>query len=169
MKSHPPASWRDEAAVILTIILSSALLSGALISQHVGHLRPCELCLLQRWPHCGALALAILSLSMKPSPARRALTAIAGELVIASGIIGLYHAGVEWKWWVHAARCSEPMGASFSLDALLAQPVVRCDEAQWRLLGLSLAGWNAILSLAGGYAVVTMSLVPRRSRNPAAA
>ena len=126
---------------------SAALLFGALAFQYIGGLAPCPMCIWQRWPHAIAIALGLLLLVW---PARA--VALVGALVVLAGAgIGLYHAGVEQGWWQGPDTCTAPlpgtMEASELLDRILATPVVLCDEIAWEWLGISMAGWNAILSL----------------------
>ncbi len=130
------------------------------MSQLWGGLTPCEMCHWQRWPHYAALPLAALAFALP----RRSLVALAALAIAVSGAIGVYHAGVEWHWWQGHTACTASFGSGLSGDQLLRQimaaPLVRCDEAQWRLFGVSLAGWNALFSL-GGAAIIAFLL--RRS------
>ena len=146
-------------ARLLSLLVPAALLAGAWFSQLVGHLYPCEMCHWQRWPHYAALVAALAAFA-RPGAARP-LVGIAALLVAVSGAIGVFHAGVEWYWWPGITGCSstvQPSGTSAAerLDAIMRAPFVRCDQAQWRLAGLSLAGWNAILSLAGAAAIAVL-------------
>ena len=146
----------------LALLVPAALLAGAWGFQLIGHLPPCEMCHWQRWPHYAALVVALLAygVAAKP-PLSRVLVILAGLLIIASGAVGVFHAGVEWKWWDGPAHCTGGgFGGGDPLRALLSQRIVRCDVAAWRLLGLSLAGWNAVLSIGGG--LIVMLLAARR-------
>lgn len=133
---------------------SAALLAAALGFQYLGGLAPCQLCLWQRWPHAGA---ALLGVALLILPGARVPLAALGTLTMVAGAgLGGYHAGVEWGFWAGPSACAGGAGvAGQSAEALLAQimaaPVVRCDEVAWSLLGLSMAGWNALASagLAG--------------------
>jgi disulfide bond formation protein DsbB len=126
---------------------SLALLLGAFAFQYVGGLAPCHLCLLQRWPHGVAVALGLLILACP----RRSLAFLAGLVVLGGAGIAAYHVGVERGWWTGPTSCTAPApGAQSSgalLDQILATPVVLCDQVAWTLWGISMAGWNAILSL----------------------
>jgi len=138
----------------LALLIPLALLAGAWASQLWGGLYPCEMCLWQRWPHYGAVAAAALAFAVGGASVRRTLVAGAAALIAASGLIGAFHAGVEWHWWQGITGCSgtartSGLTADQMLEAVMAAPVVRCDAAQWRLAGVSLAGWNALISLAG--------------------
>jgi disulfide bond formation protein DsbB len=126
---------------------SLALLLGALAFQYVGGLAPCHLCILQRWPHGIALGLGLILLAWP----RRALALLAGLAVLVGAGIAVYHVGIEQAWWPGPSTCTAPEPGSMSpdelLDQILATPVVLCDEIAWSLWGISMAGWNAILSL----------------------
>ena len=146
----------------IALLLPAALLTGAWIGQLGFGLYPCEMCHWQRWPHYAAVATALLSFV---APFRRELVALAAVAIAISGAIGLYHAGVEWHWWAGATACSSTistagMSTADMLKAVMNAPLIRCDQAQWRFLGLSLAGYNAIISLAGAAAI---GLLLRRS------
>lgn len=138
-------------AQALAILIPAALLGGAYISQYGFGLFPCEMCWWQRYPHFAALALSLLSLVMEP---RRMWIALAGLAVIASGLIGGFHAGVEYDWWEGLTRCATTVDAGGdAMDAILNAPLVRCDAAPWDLFGISLAGWNFLFSTLGGLAI----------------
>ncbi|MDQ3075210.1 MAG: disulfide bond formation protein B [Pseudomonadota bacterium] len=130
----------------LALLVPAVLLGGALTSQYVGGLYPCEMCHWQRWPHAAAILLALGAI-MSPStaPRTRALTLLAALAIAVSGAIGLFHAGVEYGWWEGITTCTA--GGATSLDDILSVPLVRCDQVQWSLIGVSLAGYNAIISL----------------------
>lgn len=127
---------------------SVALLLGAFAFQYLGGLAPCHLCLLQRWPHAVAIALGVLLLAWP----RRSLALLAGLAVLVGAGIAVYHVGVEQAWWQGPTTCTAPEPGTLSsgelLDQILATPVVLCDQVAWSLWGISMAGWNAILSLA---------------------
>ena len=143
----------------LALGVPAALLAGAWGSQLVGHLVPCEMCHWQRWPHYGALVAALLAFVTARTPASRPLTLLAGMLILVSGGLGVFHAGVEYGWWKGPQHCTSiALGGGDPLRAILAAPLVRCDVPQWTLWGVSLAGWNALFSLAGGAAVIALCL-----------
>lgn len=151
-------------ARLLALLLPAALLAGALGSQYWGGLYPCEMCLWQRWPHYGALALALAAIALAGNPASRPLVLLAGIAVVSSGLIGVFHAGVEYGWWEGLTRCAAAAGGSGRdiLAEIMAAPMIRCDEVQWSLFGISLAGWNAIFSIGGGSAILWLCLKPSR-------
>jgi disulfide bond formation protein DsbB len=155
----PPAergAARLKQARLLALLLPAGLLGGALFSQYVGGLYPCEMCYWQRWPHAAAILLA-LGAVFSPSGAgrTRTLTLLAALAVAVSGAIGVFHAGVEMGWWEGVTRCTAI--AATSLQDILDVPLVRCDQVQWEFLGISMAGWNAILSLGGAAAIVALA------------
>jgi disulfide bond formation protein DsbB len=144
----------------LALFVPAALLAGALGSQYLGGLVPCEMCMWQRWPHYTAVGVAILAILLRATPLSRPLTMLAGLLIITSGAIGVYQAGAEYGWWEGPAHCTmPPLGHGGDIMAqILAAPLIRCDVAQWTLFHISLAGWNALFSFAGGIAVLALCL-----------
>ena len=159
---------RSSATIALVLGLAAfALILGALGFQYLDRLPPCEMCMWQRYPHIAAGVVGIggfLLLRAKILPASTgAAIAIATALLIAvSGLIGVYHAGVEWHFWPGPQSCTgSAFHASGALD--LNAPVVMCDHAAWRLFGLSLAGYNAILSFALAAAGLALMVGNRRS------
>ena len=155
------------AARLIALLLPLALLGGALFSQYFGGLHPCEMCYWQRWPHGAAILLAVLSFTATANSSRSHFLVLAAALAIAvSGVIGVYHAGVEAKVFEGLTTCTAS-GRGLSAEELLKQisraPIVRCDEVQFRFLGVSMAGWNAILSLGGAAAILFLSLKSRRA------
>jgi disulfide bond formation protein DsbB len=150
------AAERLQAARLIALAVPVALLGGALLSQYVGKLYPCEMCWWQRYPHGFAILFAIAAL-LSPLAARRtrALTLLAALAVAVSGLIGAFHAGVEYGWWEGLTTCST--GGAMSLDDIMAVPLIRCDQVQWTLFGISLAGFNAIFSLGGAAAVAWLA------------
>lgn len=135
------------------------MLAGALAFQHLGDLAPCALCIDQRKAWGAVIALGILAVAFE-GKSRIAVAllclALAGAAALAGAGIAGFHVGVEQGWWAGTAEC----GTGFSgfgsgdvadlRDQLLARPVVRCDEIAWSMLGVSMAGWNGLISLAVG-------------------
>ncbi len=142
------------AARWLALLVPLALIGGALIGQYEFGLYPCEMCHWQRWPHYTAIALALLGFVVPGRPLQRAIVTLAAFAIAVSGAIGAFHAGVEYGWWDGLTACATPGAAS--LDDILATPLVRCDVAPWDLLGISLAGFNAIISLLAAGVILTM-------------
>jgi disulfide bond formation protein DsbB len=151
-----------DRARLLAAVVPAALLAGAHGSQYLGGLVPCEMCYWQRWPHFAALAFALLSFALASRlPDRgRSLVWLAALAILTSGAIGAYHAGVELGIFEGFTQCTSASGASIS--DILSAPLVRCDQMQWSFLGISMAGWNAILST--GFALVILWLSLRRPR-----
>lgn len=139
----------------LALLVPAALLGGAYISQYGFGLYPCEMCWWQRYPHMAAIVLALLSFFWRPV---RPLVAVAAVAIGISGLIGGFHAGVEYHWWQGFTACTaeRATGSGNSLAAILDAPLIRCDTAQWTLLGISLAGFNFILSGLGAIAILTL-------------
>jgi disulfide bond formation protein DsbB len=138
--------------VPLFLLLASALVvGGALFSQYVGGLQPCELCLYQRWPYYAMIALAALALAAGGRAAASWLAAAGALLFAAGAVLAFYHVGVEHKWFAGPTACTGSLAAANSVEALKAQIMglqpVRCDEPQWSLFGVTLAGWNLLASL----------------------
>jgi len=140
----------------LALLIPAALLGGAYFFQYIVGLPPCEMCWWQRYPHFAALALALLGLVVPP---KRLFVALAGLAVLVSGAIGAFHAGVEYGWWEGLTTCATiPNSGDDPLAAIMNAPVIRCDLAPWDLFGISLAGWNFLISTAGGLAVFAFLL-----------
>ncbi|MDW4547887.1 disulfide bond formation protein B [Defluviimonas sp. D31] len=126
---------------------SLALLAGAFVFQALGY-APCKLCIWQRWPHGIAIAIGgialVKSLGWLPWVGALAALTTAG--------IGVFHAGVELRWWPGPDTCTSSGDLAGSaedlLNQIMAAPLVRCDEVAWMFAGLSMAAWNAILSFA---------------------
>ena len=151
-----------EAARLLALLLPLGLLGGALGSQYIGGLHPCEMCYWQRWPHGAAILLAAASFTVPAaSPRSRLLTLLAAAAIAVSGAIGVYHAGVEAGIFEGFTTCTTTRG--MSLQDIVAAPLVRCDQVQWSLLGISMAGWNAILSLGGAALILVLAMRGRRA------
>jgi disulfide bond formation protein DsbB len=137
-----------QRAGYIVLAVTAATLAGAWIFEYYGY-APCELCLKQRWPYYVAIPLALaLALRGNHNPAftRKGLYVLA-LVMLGSAVFGAYHAGVEWKWWPGPGTCSGVGDFSGGLPDLT-KPAVMCDEPAIRIFGLSLAGWNAAISLA---------------------
>lgn len=149
------------AANRLALLIPGALLAGALVSQYVGGLYPCEMCHWQRWPHYVAVAIAAVALGTH-GRMRRTLVLLAALSIAVSGAIGVFHAGVEYGWWPGITTCASTVRPTGSTEDMLAQimnaPMVRCDVPQWSVAGISLAGFNAIFSLVGAAVVARLAV-----------
>jgi len=147
----------------LALLTPLALLGGAYGAQLIGHLYPCEMCWWQRYPHFAALVPALLAFLAPQGPFRTLLVLAAGALIAVSGAIGVFHAGIEYHWWPGVTPCTSTAKLGGTPEEMLAQlmraPIIRCDVAQWKFAGISLAGFNAIISL--GAAVVIFALAGR--------
>jgi disulfide bond formation protein DsbB len=149
---------RFAQARLAALLLPAALMAGALGAQYIGHLFPCEMCMWQRWPHYAAMLLALCAFVL-PEKLGRVALAFAITAILASGAIGLFHAGVEYHWWKGLTRCSAPITSGSSTDIMaqiMATPMIQCDVPQWTLFGISLAGFNAIFSILGGLAMTAL-------------
>jgi disulfide bond formation protein DsbB len=143
-------------AALFVFILASATILGAWAFQLAGY-APCELCLKQRIPYYIGIPVALLTLFVASRhrlgshrAARLGLAALT-LIFIASALFGAYHAGVEWGFWPGPADCTGTLEKAGSMNDFMKQlqstKVVRCDAVALRILGLSLAGWNAVLSV----------------------
>jgi disulfide bond formation protein DsbB len=144
----------------LALLLPAALLAGALGSQHIGGLAPCEMCHWQRWPHYFAVAVAALALLARATGLSRPLVFVAAAAIALSGAIGVYHAGVELGIFQGLTACTASGSTATGADLLkeiMSAPLVRCDQVQWSFLGVSMAGWNALLSVTGAAAITWLA------------
>jgi disulfide bond formation protein DsbB len=154
--STPASSNPALVAALAVGLIALATLAGAWFFQLVLDIRPCPLCLEQRYAYYLAIPLAVLVAIAAARDAPRGLV-VTGLVVLAlaalaNAVLGGYHAGVEWTFWQGPTDCSGPVvdlgKAGSLLERLDTVKVIRCDEVQWRFLGLSLAGYNVLISLA---------------------
>jgi len=153
-----------DKARALAVAVPAALLAGALGSQYLGGLYPCEMCHWQRWGHYAALAFALLAFVPALRSRGRLLVGFAAVAILSSGAIGAYHAGVEAGVFEGFTQCTAGISGGSSADIfadIMATPLIRCDQVQWSMFGISMAGWNAILST--GFALVILWLLLRPS------
>jgi disulfide bond formation protein DsbB len=143
------------AAALLVATAGIVTILGSLFFEYVVGQLPCPLCLMQRRVWYGAIALAVLVAAAAASAPRglaRAGLVILLLVILGGAGLAAYHAGVEWHFWPGPEDCSGPLddlgAAGNLLNRLESISLVRCDEAGWRFLGLSLAGWNVLISLA---------------------
>ncbi|WNV12305.1 disulfide bond formation protein B [Tardiphaga sp. 709] len=153
-----PTSASSNPALVAALavgLIALATLAGAWFFQLVLDIRPCPLCLEQRYAYYLAIPLAVLVAIAAARDAPRGLL-VTGLVVLAlaalaNAVLGGYHAGVEWTFWQGPTDCSGPVvdlgKAGSLLERLDTVKVIRCDEVQWRFLGLSLAGYNVLISL----------------------
>lgn len=133
-----------QKTALLAAAGSAALMIGALIFQYGFGMAPCKMCIWQRWPHVIAIVLGAVIYFMP----NRFIALLGGLVVFVGGGIGVYHAGVEQKWWEGPSSCT---GSGLSLtdnllDLTAPVHVVMCDVIPWSMFGISMAGWNAIIS-----------------------
>lgn len=143
----PAARW-------LALLTPALLLAGVYVGQYGFGLVPCEMCWWQRYAHFAALALALVAFVVPP----RVPVALAALAIAVSGLIGGFHAGVEYGWWKGVTACTTGLfkAGGDPLAAILAAPVVRCDVAPWSLFGISLAGWNFLFSIAAALGIALL-------------
>jgi disulfide bond formation protein DsbB len=143
------------AAALAIAAIAAATLAGAWFFQLVLDIRPCPLCLEQRYAYYFAIPLGALVAFAATRDVSRAVL-LAGLAILAAAALGnaglgAYHAGVEWGLWQGPTECTGPIvnfgSAGNLLERLNTVKVIRCDEVQWRFLGLSLAGYNVLISL----------------------
>ncbi|WP_443970285.1 disulfide bond formation protein B [Sphingobium sp. CR28] len=145
-------------ARLIAILVPNALLWGAIGSQYLGGLHPCEMCYWQRWPHIAAIVAALGAIAARRTPGMSAVFTLLSALFLAtSGAIGVFHAGVEYGWWEGLTTCAASSGG-ISLESIMNTPLIRCDVPQWTLGGISLAGFNALFSLSGALAIFVLVL-----------
>jgi disulfide bond formation protein DsbB len=153
--AHDDARPALVAALAITAV-AVATLAGAWFFQLVLDIRPCPLCLEQRYAYYLAIPLGALTALAAGRHAPRSVLfgglAILAMAALGNAVLGTYHAGVEWGFWQGPTDCSGPIGDLGSAGSLFQRldtvKVIRCDEVQWRFLGLSLAGYNVLISLA---------------------
>ncbi len=139
--------------VALAVALgAAATVGGALVFEHAFGYVPCKLCLVQRNPYYIAIPLGLAAAVLPPRLGLIGLWLLALLFVVSAGL-GAYHAGVEWGFWAGPSDCGGGSGTGAGnvgdfLNQLQNTRVVNCTEAAWRFLGLSLAGWNVLISLA---------------------
>lgn len=134
-------------AALLIFIVSLLTIIGAFIFEYNGY-APCPLCLQQRWAYYAAMPLALIAALMAQRNAGplSLLFMLIGLIFAANSIFGIYHSGVEWGFWPGPGTCAGELTGG--LPELGNDPVISCEEAAIRILGLSLAGWNAVICAA---------------------
>lgn len=143
-------------AALAILVIASATIAGAWFFQLVLDIKPCPLCLEQRYAYYAIIPLSALIALVARRGGPRAVLFLGLALLLIAGLgnaaFGAYHAGVEWGFWKGPTDCTGPLvdfgKAGNLLEQLDKVKVIRCDEVQWRFLGLSLAGYNALISLA---------------------
>ena len=157
-------------SLLRTLLLAQGLaaalaLVGALVFQYVVNLPPCHFCLLQRYPYGAVAGLSFMALLVRRGRAVIGVAWLNAVLFLISGGLAAWHSGVERGWWTSGSGCTSVVGGTTPeevLAALLAAPVVRCDEIPWDVLGLSLANLNVIYGLgAAAVSVWALIRIPR--------
>lgn len=155
-------------AKLIVLLVPAALLVGAYGSEIFAGLWPCEMCWWQRYAHFAVLGFALLAFALRNLPDRgRSFVWLAVLALLVGGGIAVYHAGVEAKIFQGFTTCTAT--GRRTLEDIMAGPLVRCDDIQWRdpVTGLTLAGWNAIISIVSALVAGWLSL--KRPRTPALA
>ncbi|HLI13808.1 MAG TPA: disulfide bond formation protein B [Alphaproteobacteria bacterium] len=152
----------------IVLAASIAVLGGAFLFQYIGGLAPCVLCIYQRYPYGITIALSVLALIVAEPRMRAGALALCGIAFLVGAGIGVFHVGVEQHWWEGTAACTGNVSAGTSLEAmkaqLLAAPIVRCDRVAWSLFGISMAGYNVLISLGlAGFSLAAARRVFRRT------
>ena len=145
--AKPPSMLLRASALVF--VIAGATIVTALAFEHLGGYAPCPLCLEERYAYYFALpasALAFLFACGRSTGLARILLLLITIAFLANMAAGIYHAGVEWKWWPGPTECTGAFELKWGEGGIVDTPIVRCDEASWRFLGLSFAGWNAVVS-----------------------
>jgi len=152
--AHDPTGHSAYRAGAAALLMAAAAILVALGFQHIGGYAPCELCEAQRYAYYAGVPLiflALVLLSARQVYVAVALFALVGLAFFGNAALAVYHAGVEWHFWAGPSACSGSQALTTNagnlLEALQQTSVVRCDQAAWRFMGLSFAGWNVIASL----------------------
>ena len=155
----------QSARALMLAAASAVILAAVWIFQGLGY-APCELCLAQRYAFYAAVPVALLTAFAASRSAHglaRAGFALLALVFAANAALALYHAGVEYHWWAGPTACTGGLAGSLNVNDLVntlnAEKVVRCDEVQLRIAGLSLAGWNVAASaVLAAYAALAARL-----------
>lgn len=161
-KSLALMTLRRRHLTLIATLGSAFLLAGAFAFEHIGGMAPCQLCLWQRWPHAAAVLIGGVALFT----GLRGLAWLGALAALATAGIGAFHVGVEQGWWEGLASCTAGSIEGISAADLLNPAVdiaapVRCDAIAWAMLGISMAGWNALVSV--GLAGVWVAAALRRA------
>lgn len=135
--------------ILLASLGSFLILMGAFGFQYLAGLAPCPMCIWQRWPHAAAIVIGLVAMTVLWR-FRRPLSLAGFAAMSVSAGLGVFHAGVEQRLWDGPSTCvgADPtaLNADDLFEHLMQAPLVRCDEIVWDLWGVTMAGWNAILS-----------------------
>lgn len=155
----------DPRKVLLALIAASiAILGAALYFQYIEGLHPCRMCLYQRWPYGGVIVLSLAGLLLQRY--YRVILTLNGIILNLGAVIAVYHVGLEQNWWEEVISCAPPQAGGSFEDILksLEQPYVPCDKVPWSLFGLSMAAYNALLSLGLAGACFAAAKYLRRNK-----
>jgi len=133
----------------VVFLVATATIAAALAFEQFGGYAPCPLCLMQRWAYYFAVPASALGFVLAQGSRfglARLLLALIALAFAANAVLGVYHSGIEWKWWEGPSTCSGSFDLIWEDGGIVDTPVIRCDEASWRFLGLSFAGWSAVIS-----------------------
>jgi disulfide bond formation protein DsbB len=152
--TDPAQASRLVMTTAVVFVVAAATILTALAFEYFGGYVPCPLCLQQRYAYYFAVPASAVAFFLAQGQtvrwARILLIAIAIAFAL-NAVLGIYHSGVEWKWWEGPATCGTEMPLQWGEGGLTQQletaRMVACDEAPWRFLGLSFAGWNAVMSV----------------------
>jgi disulfide bond formation protein DsbB len=150
------------AAYLVALAVPSALIAAVYVAQYGFGLAPCDMCWWQRYPHFAAIPLAGAAMATHSTRLGEALVRMAALAILVSGLIGAFHAGVEYGWWQGPTACSSTNLGSDPLASIMGAPLIRCDTPAWTLFGVSLAGYNFLVSV--GSAVLVFALLGRRKQ-----
>jgi len=145
--AKPPRVVPRAAAIVL--VVAAATILTALAFEHLGGYAPCPLCLEERYAYYFAVpasAIALFLAREDKTGLARVLLLLIALAFLANAAVAVYHAGVEWKWWAGPGECSGAFELQWGEGGIVDTPIIRCDEASWRFLGLSFAGWNTVVS-----------------------
>lgn len=134
--------------ILIAAFGSASLLAGAFAFQYIGGLAPCTLCIWQRWPHALAVTIGLIAFVFP----QRGLAWLGAAAALGSAAIGVFHVGVEQKLWAGLASCTASSMDGASIEDLLNPEIIiaapiHCDAIAWQMLGISMAGWNVLISL----------------------
>ena len=133
----------------LVCVLALVTILTALAFEYIGGYAPCPLCLQERYAYYFAVPAALaawFAARVGANGAARMLLVLIALAFLLNVGLGVYHAGAEWKWWPGPSTCGGGFDLTWGQGGIVDTPVIRCDEASWRFLWLSFAGWNAVIS-----------------------
>lgn len=157
-----PAKHTVQTAYLLALAVPCALIAAVYVAQYGFGLAPCEMCWWQRYPHFAAIAFAVGALATRGTRLGEALVVLAALAIGISGAIGAFHAGVEYGWWQGPTACSSTSLGNDPLASIMNAPLIRCDTPAWTLFGVSLAGFNFLVSMTS--AALVLVLLGRRQK-----